>query len=126
DELARREAELADMKQTPSTSGSPGDQTRKDGKGAGDKGTGRGGRGGAGGWEALTEDERIDRMAEMARTLEAWLKQIDKRGESKAAEAVHEILEKGNVAEVVERAERMGDLRVGGKAQEIGREAREL
>jgi hypothetical protein len=127
DELARREAELADMKQNPSPSGSPGDQPGKDGKEPG-SGTspGRTGRGGAGGWAELTEAERIDRMAEMARTLEEWLKQIDRRGEGKAADAVHEILDKGNVAEIVERAERMGELRVGGKAQEIGREAREL
>jgi hypothetical protein len=132
EELARREAELADSKLGQTPSGNPGDQPGQDGKGEGEKGSargtrpGQGGRGGFGGWDTLTEAERIDRMAEMARTLEEWLKQIDRRGESKAADAVHEILEKGNVAEIVERAERMGDLRVGGKTVEIGREAREL
>ena len=99
------------------------------GQGAGDQpGTqpGQGGRGGAGGWANLTEAEQIDRMAEMARTLEAWLKQIDKRGEAKSAEAVREILEAGNVAEIVERTDRMGEIRVGGKRPELNREATEL
>jgi hypothetical protein len=128
EELARREAELADLKQGQSQSGSPGEQAGKgkDGQEPGDRGPSGGTKPGSGGWAALTEEERIDRMAEMARTLEEWLKQIDKRGEGKAADAVHEILDKGNVAEIVERTEKMGDLRVGGKAEEIGREAREL
>lgn len=174
EELAKREAELADRNEGPSPSGSPGDQEGKDPKagegkdakdgkgeqgkgedakdgkgeqGKGEEGKGKdgkdgkgeqgqgpgqgpkpgpGGRGGIGGWEALTEAEQIDRMAEMAKTLEAWLKQIDKQGEGKAADAVREILDKGNVAEIVERAERMGEVRVGGKKEELGREAREL
>jgi len=166
DELARREAQLADRNQGPPPGGSPGDPEPKDGKdgqgkeaspkdakggqakegepkdgqgkdgkdgqgeGAGEKGQGpkpgMGGRGGPGGWAGLTEEEQVDRMAEMARTLEAWLKQIDKRGDGKAADAVREILDKGNVAEIVERAGRMGEVRVAGKRDELGREAREL
>ena len=148
EELARREAELAELKQGQSPSGSPGDQQGKDGKdGKGKDGKGKDGKdgkgkdgkegqgegtkpgqgqGGVGAWDGLSEAEQVDRMAEMARTLEAWLKQIDKQGEGKAADAVGEILDKGNISEIVERAERMGDLRVGGKKQELGREAREL
>ena len=72
----------------------------------------------------MTEEEQLDRMAEMARTLEAWLKQIDKRGEGKAADAVREILDEGNVAEIVERAERMGDLRVAGRKRNSARRRR--
>jgi hypothetical protein len=148
EELARREAELADRNQDQSASGSPSDQKSKDGKDGkdvkgkdgkdgkgkdGKEGQGQGegtkagqGKGGVGAWDALTEAEQLDRMAEMARTLEAWLKQIDKQGEGKAADAVGEILDKGNVNEIVELAERMGELRVGGKKEELGREAREL
>ena len=145
EELAKREAELADRNEGPSPSASPGDQEGKDAKGEKGKGKdgkdgkgeegqgpgqgpkpGQGGRGGIGGSDALAEGDQIERMAEMAKTLEAWLKQIDKRGEGKAADAVREILDKGNVAEIVERAERMGEVRVGGKKEELGREAREL
>jgi hypothetical protein len=132
EELAKREAEFAERNDARSSYGTPGDQPGKDGKdgkGEGEKGTGskpgQGSRGGPGGWGDLTEEEQIDRMAEMARTLQEWLKQIDKKGEGKATDAVGEILEKGNVAEIVERAERMGDLRVGGKKEELGREAKE-
>ena len=135
EELARREAELAERNQTPSASASPGDpqgKDGKDGKGGGEKGEGKGSkpgqgaRGGPGAWGALTEAEQIERMAEMARTLEEWLKQVDKKGEGKAADAVGEILDKGNVAEIVERAGRMGELRVGGRREELGREAKDL
>jgi hypothetical protein len=121
EELARREAELAARNE--------GDQPGKGKDGKEGQGQGEGpkpGKGGPGGWDALTEAEQVDRMAEMARTLEAWLKQIDKQGEGKAADAVGEILDKGNVAEIVERAERMGDIRALGKEDELGREAREL
>ncbi len=114
----------------------PGQGEGKDGQGQGEgqgagKGKGRGsmpgpGGRGAGPWAALTEAEQVERMAEMARTLEEWLQQIDKRGEGKAAGAVREILDAGTVAEVVEAAERMGGLRVAGKGAEVGREAREL
>ena len=160
EELADREAELADRKRRPIPSGQPGRarsqgkdrakererrsrqgrrqgrerrrRARKGGRQGREGRAGRAARAEAGRGRAaaagtrLTEAEQIDRMAEMARTLEAWLKQIDKRGEGKAADAVGEILDKGNVAEIVERAERMGELRVGGKKDELGREAREL
>jgi hypothetical protein len=130
EELARREAELAERNEALPSPGSPGEEPGKDGKD--DKGQGdgpkpgKGGRDGAKGWDGLTEAEQVDRMAEMAKTLEAFLKQIDKRGEGKAAEAVGEILDKGNVAEIVERAGRMGELRASGKKEELSREAREL
>ena len=159
EELAKREAELADRNQGQSPSanstqekgekgqGKAEGKEKGQGKGEGkEKGQGKGegkekgegmgqgpgekpgqgGRGGAGAWDALTEAEQIETMAEMARTLEEWLKQIDKRGESKASDAVKEILDKGNVAEIVERTGRMGDLQIGGKREELGKEAREL
>jgi hypothetical protein len=133
EELARREAELADRNEGQSPAAGPDGKDEKGEKGQGkDKGKGPGekpgpgGRGGLGGWDALTEVEQIERMAEMARTLEEWLKQIDKRGEGKAADAVGEILEQGTVAEIVERAGRMGEVRLGGKKEELGKEAREL
>ncbi len=95
DELARREAELAERNEGQSPAGSPGDQ---DGQGRPRAARARMGKtararakapslarvvGRVAGlaWDALTEAEQIERMAEMARTLEAWLKQIDKRGE---------------------------------------------
>lgn len=112
EELAGREADLAERNETQ---GPPGDQP---GKG---KGRRRGDQGGD-----LTEAERIESMAEAARTLEAWLKQIDQQGQGRSADAVREILEQGTLAEIVERTERMGELRIGGKPLELGREAREL
>ena len=149
EELSKREAELADRNQGQAPAAGPdgkdekgekgqGKAQGKEGPGKGEDGKGEGqgkgpgekpgpgGRGGLGGWDALTEAEQIERMAEMARTLEEWLKQIDKRGEGKAADAVREILDQGNVAEIVERAGRMGEVLVGGKREELGKEAREL
>ena len=99
------------------------------GKGAGGKGggqaLGRAGRGAPAGWAGLTEAEQVERMAEMARTLEQWLAQIEKRGEGKAAEAIRDVLEGGTVAQVVEAADRMGELRVLGKDAALGKVARE-
>ena len=103
----------------------------EDGEGKGD-GKGRGpipgpgDRRGPGSWAGLTEAEQVDRMAEMARTLEAWLQQVDKRGDGKSSGAVREILDAGTVAEVIEATGRMGELRVAGKDAEVGREAREV
>ncbi len=152
DELRRREAELADRTAGPPPAAGPGNQPGQNGKAAkspdgkgpdgqeakgdAEPGTGPGekpgskpgpgGRGGATGWAALTEEEQINRMAEMAKTLEGWLKQVDQRGEGKTAEAVREILDKGNIAEIVERADRMGEIRIGGNRPDLSREAREL
>ncbi|MDB5350356.1 MAG: hypothetical protein JWN86_1603 [Planctomycetota bacterium] len=131
EELADRESELADMKD-PEGSGGDSEKPGKDGQGQkpgdgkGSKpGKGKGSRGGAG-WSELNEAERMDRMAEMARTLEAWLKQIDAKGEGRAADAVKEILERGAVAEIVEKTERMGEVRVGTKPADVSKDARDL
>ncbi len=137
EELARREAELAQRNEGSSSAGKSGAKEAQSGLGNDGQGDsvqspgegskpGRRGPAGIGGWDGLTEAEQVERMAEMARTLETWLKQIDKRGEGKAAEAVREILDKGNIAEIVEKAERMGEVRLGGKKDELGKEAREL
>lgn len=128
EELADREADLADRNEAQGASGDqPGKADgEKPGDGQGRKpGKGKGRRGGPGAGNP-TDAERIEGMAEAAKTLEAWLNQIDQNGQGKAADAVREILEGGAVAEIVERTERMGELRLGGKLPEIGREAREL
>ena len=132
DELARREAELADRREAPTPGTPPGQGgDPKPGKGQGQgKGDGPapapGSQPGQGGWGGLTEAEQVERMAEMAKTLEDWLKQVDKRGEGKSAAAVREILDQGVVAEVVERTARMGELRASGPRNEMTKEAREL
>ncbi len=48
------------------------------------------------------------------------------RDQGKAVDAVREILDGDAMAEIVERTERMGELRVGGKRPEAGKEARDL
>ena len=116
-ELADREANLASKSEGPAGEGEKGD---KPGKGQGK------GSGGPGGWEGLSDEERVDRMAEAAKTLAELLKQIQKRGDGKASEAVGEILEQGNVAEIVERSVRMGEVRGPGPKPEVAREAKEL
>src|SRR5262249_46780041 len=142
EEMARRDAELAEMNDPQGSGSSQGQEPGKDGqgdepgKGDGDKpgkgqgkkpgrGQGRGGRGGAGG-DNMTEAERIERLVEQAKTLEGWLKQVERGGDTKAADPVHEMLEKGALAEIVERTERLGELRVGGRRAELSKEAREL
>ena len=65
-------------------------------------------------------------LDEAARTLEALLARIDQQGEVKAAEAVREIRDAQEIAEIVDRAERVRDLKIGGKIDESSREARDL
>jgi len=126
EELAQREADLAAMNDEMPTPGGAGEGEGKSGKGRGSK-PGKGtGRGGFGGWDALTEAERVERMAEAAKTLESWLKQIDQKGQGKAADAVRDILDQGTVTEIVDRAARMGELRVGGQKSDVSREAKDL
>jgi hypothetical protein len=135
EELSLRERDLAERNSPDGDGG----QGKSPGAGPGEKegetpgegqgmasGKGRGSVGGFGGWDALNDQEQLDRLAEAARTLESWLKQIDQRGEGKAAEAVSELLETGTVEEIVERIERMGEVRLGGTPREIGREAKDL
>jgi hypothetical protein len=124
EELAKAEADLADRNETPSSSGTAGAEAGKEAKGQGSK-PGRAASGSKGP-SPSTEPEQLDRLAEMARTLQEWLKQIDKQGEGKAADAVGEILKEGKVNEIVERSNRMSELRQGGNRDELGKEAKEL
>jgi hypothetical protein len=123
DELAEREAELAQMEQGGDQSSS-GDQGGKDGQGKSGKGTkGDGRRGGPG---DLTDAERLDRMEEAAKTLEHWLKDASLRAEGDSAERIRELLEENSATRVVERAERIGELYLGGQRPAARREAVEL
>jgi hypothetical protein len=114
-ELARDEVDLAAQNPPQGSSGKPGEKPGKAAQGQSGQGL-----------DPLTEAEQVARMAEMAKTLEEWLKQIDKKGQGKTADAVGEILEKGDVDEIVERAGRMGERVAGGKKEELGHEAKEL
>ena len=106
-----------------------GEKEGEDGEAPGTKGQGKGpgpaGRGPLAGMGGLSEGERMERLADAARTLEAWLKQIDGRGEEKASEEVGKLIEKGKVAEVIQKMDRVGELRLGGQQAEAVKEARE-
>ncbi len=126
-ELAAREEELARMAEN---SGNPA-EGRGEGKEPGrasSPGTGPGGRGrgGLGDWTNLDGPERLERLAEAAKTLEEWLKGIDRKGEGKAADVVRDILQQGTIHDVVERTGRMAEVRSGGKPQEIVPEAKAI
>ena len=116
DELARRATEFAERTGRPPATSAPGNSPLP----------GQAAPEGRGGWAALPEPEQIDRMAAMAQTLEAWLRQVDQRGEGKSAEAVRAILDQGTVAEVVERAGRLGAIRTAGNRPDLSKEATEL
>jgi hypothetical protein len=122
DELAEREAELAEMQS--GNQGSSADQENKDGKGkSGSGGKGEGNRGGAG---DLTDAERLERLKEAAKTLEHWLKDASLRAEGESAERIRELIEEKAATQVVERMERIGELYLGGQEPTARREAVEL
>jgi hypothetical protein len=109
-DLADREAELAAL--PASTPG--GAQVQ------GDSGASPGGRG------TPTEADRLERLAEAARTLEEWLKQIARRGEGKAGEAARALLEQGAVARIIEQIDRIAALDAAGERARARREAAEV
>jgi hypothetical protein len=132
DELARREAEFGNADDGPSSPGQDGSakgQPDSGGKGKGQTGpagTGPDGWNGWGDWSSLTDAERLERLEEAARTLQEWLKGASKSEQGSAAERVRELVEQGPVVEVVDRAERVGALYLGGRKPAARREAREL
>jgi len=109
----------------------PGEQKGEEGDDSGrgtkgqSEGPGSSGRGPLAGMGGPSEAERMERIAESARTLEAWLKQIDKRGEDKAAEEVGKLIDQGKVADILRKIDRVGELRIGGQPVEARKEARE-
>ena len=113
DELARREDEFAN-------GGDPGVKGEKGEKGA-TPGNGLGGD-----WKDLTDADMLERLEEAARTLQEWLKGASKNAEGDAAERVRDVLRQTPPAEVVERAERVGTLFLGGQKKEARAEARTL
>jgi hypothetical protein len=138
DELARREEEFAsgsDSKDDPSGESGKGEAARQgegepkgkaDGKSPG-SGTGNGpGWDGWGDWNKLSQEERLQRMEEAARTLEEWLKGAGKNAEGDAAERVREVLLQGPPGEIVERTERVGTLYLGGQKEGAREEAKAL
>jgi hypothetical protein len=117
-ELAEREGEFG---KTPEGGSSP------DAKGeAKTGGTGATGHGVDGDWEGLTDAERLERMEEMAKTLEEFLKGASQRTEGETGERVREMIAETGAVQVVERAERVGALYLGGQKPEARREATEL
>lgn len=135
DELARREDEFSRGSDGPPDPNAPpgtGEKGEKGEKGRGGKGekgqpgSGSGAWGGWGDWSALTDAEKVERLEEAARTLREWLQGAGKNAEGATAERVREVMEQGPVAEVVERAERVGTLYLGGQKPESRREARDL
>jgi hypothetical protein len=121
------------QKGSPTQDGAEADQPGEDGKsenaqeGSPTQG-GTGGRGvsGRGGGDNLTDAERLERLEEAAKTLEQWLKDASLRAEGKSAEQIRELLEKGDVTRIVERAERIGALYMGGQKPAAQRDAQEL
>jgi hypothetical protein len=130
EELAEREEEMG---AGPSSNGPP-DSQAGEGKGEGKpspagKGSGAdgdAGRGGPGGRGGLTDAERIERLAEAARTLEDWLKAMERRGEGEAAEQVRQLVQQGTITEVLRRMDRIGEVYIGGPKVEFRKEAQEL
>jgi hypothetical protein len=120
DELARREDEFGNAQDGRPSTGPEGERGQKPGKGA------PGDFGGWGDWSKLTDAEKVARLEEAARTLQEWLKGASKNAEGGSAERVRELLDQGPVAEIVERAERVGTLYLGGQRPESRREARAL
>ena len=110
--------------------GEEGKEGEGQGQGQGPKGQSEGapgrGRGRLAGMGGLSEAERMERLTEAARTLEAWLKQIDARDDDKASEAIGKLVDQGKVAEMVQKMDRVGELRLGGQKAEAGKEAREV
>ena len=118
---------------SPTQDGTEGDQPGQDGKSAkGQEGSptpgGTGGRGftDRGGWASLTDAERLERLEEEAKTLEQWLKDASLRAEGKSAEQIRELLEKSDATRIVERAERIGTLYLGGQKPAARRDAQEF
>ena len=88
EELAKREAEFAEM---PPTAGASDSESRGSQSAGSEKDMKAGARG------KETDAEMLERLAEEARTLEQWLKQIAGRGEGKAGEMARELLEQGKI-----------------------------
>ncbi len=142
DELAEREGQFGGMPgEDPGAGPEPGRQEAPSGQGEkGEKGhdgssgkdgpgdAGPGGRGqrGGSGWDALTDAERIERLEEAARTLEQWLKDASLRAEGSTRDRIREMIEEGDVTQIVERVERIGELHLGGQKPEARRDAKEL
>ena len=114
EELAQREAEFAEMPPTASASESesPGSESARSKKGS---------KAGARGKE--TDAEMLERLAEEARTLEQWLKQIAGRGEGKAGELARELLDQGKMTEIIRQIDRIAEMHQAGKSDEARGEA---
>ena len=114
EELAQRETEFAEMPPTASASESEssGSESARGKNGA---------KAGARGKE--TDAEMLERLAEEARTLEQWLKQIAGRGEGKAGEMARELLDQGKMTEIIRQIDRIAEMHQAGKSDEARSEA---
>jgi hypothetical protein len=112
EELAQREAELG-AKAEPAEGSDPGSDPASGSDPDPAKGT-----------EA--EPLQLQRLAEMARTLEDWLKQLARRGEGKVGAAARELLEQGKLAEIIARIDRIATQYAGGEKAEARRGAAEV
>ncbi len=114
EELAQREAEFAEMPQTASASDSESSGSES---ARGEKGAKAGARG------KETDAEMLERLAEEARTLEQWLKQVAGRGEGKAGEMARELLDQGKMTEIIRQIDRIAEMHQAGKSDEARGEA---
>jgi hypothetical protein len=114
EELAQNEAGFAEMPATASTSDT---QSRGSESARSEKGSKAGTRG------KETDAEMLERLAEEARTLEQWLKQLAGRGEGKAGEMARELLDQGKMTEIIQQIDRIAQLQQLGKSGEARSEA---
>jgi hypothetical protein len=117
-ELAERESEFGKSSEGSSSPEANGENDSE--------GKGTAGQAGRGDWGGLTDAERLERMDEMAKTLEAFLKGASQRTEGESGERIRELIAEHGALQVVERVERIGDLYVGGQKREARREASEF
>ncbi|APW59167.1 hypothetical protein [Paludisphaera borealis] len=134
DELARQEAEFAEyLARRSSTSSPTGDDRDQNGEPGNEKAPETDAEPGSNAgsttrseWKAMTDAEKLEQMKEAARTLEEWLKGAAQNAEGDAASQVRELLEQGETAAIVEKADRVGALYLDDRKKEAADEARDL
>ena len=133
DELARQEEEFAEAVTRRLSSSTTVDRGTQDGESGNEKEPEAKAKPGmaAGSdarqdWKNLTDAEKLEQMKEAARTLEQWLKGAVQNAEGDSAARVRELLQQGEAAAIVEKADRVGVLYDGDRKEEATREARDL
>jgi hypothetical protein len=117
EELAQREAEFAEMPRSASAAGSESGDTESASSDTGKNASAR---------DTETDSEMLKRLAEAARTLQAWLEQLARRDDGKARTLARELLEQGKMTEILRQIERIAEMQEAGKRDAARREAADV